>query len=105
MNADRTRRRRRPLELSELREASLIADLVHSGLEDIEPDPVELAFAPILSHWSVAPGPKLIGVDEWGAVLALDVLSIAKDRTWAQTSEGAVRLRDQSRIPLARKDP
>ncbi len=104
LSQDRTwRHRRRPLDLSELHEASLIADLVHSGIDDVEPDPVEMAFAPILTQWSVAVGPRLIGIDEWGAVLALEVWSIAKDRTWAQTSEGVVRLRDQSRLPLARE--
>jgi len=102
LTQDRTRRhRRRPLDLSELHEASLIADLVFSGVDDPEPDPVELALAPILTHWSVAVGGRLIGVDEWGAVLVLDVWSISRCRTWAQTAEGVVRLRDQSRLPLA----
>jgi len=95
------RPRRRPLDLSELRESSLIADLISSGVDELEPDPVELAISPILSHWSVAEGPRLIGIDEWETVLALDVWSISHCRTWAQTSDGVVRLRDQSRIPLA----
>ena len=60
--------------------------------------------SPILTHWSVAVGPRLIGVDEWGAVLVLDVWSISRCRTWAQTPDGVVRLRDRSRIPLARED-
>jgi hypothetical protein len=102
-NGHTRRPRRCLLDLSELHEASLIADLVHSGIDDQEPDPVELAFAPILTHWSVAVGPRLIGVDEWSAVLVLDVWSISRCRTWAQTSEGVVRLRDQSRLPLAKE--
>ena len=104
LNADRTRRRRRPLDLSELRESSLIADLVFSGLDDVDPDPVELAMSPVLSHWSVAVGGRLIGTDEWGTLHVLEAWSISRCKTWAQTSEGVVRLRDQSRIPLARKD-
>ncbi|WP_457090588.1 hypothetical protein [Microvirga sp. P5_D2] len=95
--------RRRLLDLSELHEASLIADLVFLGLDDAEPDPVEMALAPILTHWSVAPGPRLIGVDEWGGILILDVWSIGRCRTWAQTPDGLVRLRDRSRIPLAKE--
>jgi hypothetical protein len=65
-----------------------------------DPDVVELSLAPVLSHWSIAEGPKLIGVDEWGSVLALDVWCISKDCTWAMTPQGAVRLCEQSRLPL-----
>jgi hypothetical protein len=97
------RRRRRPLDLSELRESSLIADLVFSGLDDPEPDPLELVMSPVLMHWSVAVGGRLIGIDAWGAVHVLEVWSISRCKTWAQTSEGVVRLRGQSRIPLARE--
>ncbi len=99
----RRRRRRRPLHFAELRESSLIADLVqtHADGDVEEPDCIELALAPVLSHWSVAEGPRLVGVDEWGKVLALDVWCISRDYTWAMTPEGAVRLGEQSRIPLA----
>ena len=102
-NGHTRRHRRRPLDLSELREASLITDLVHSGIDDSEPGQVEIAFAPILTHWSVAVGARLIGVVEWGTVLVLDVSSVSRCRTWAQTSDGVVRLRDQSRIPLVKE--
>jgi hypothetical protein len=94
--------RHRRLDFRELYESSLIADLVRQHADDEAGDPgtFELATSPVLDQWSVAPGPRLIGVDESGAVLALDVLSIAGDYTWAQTTEGVVRLRDQSRIPF-----
>lgn len=104
MTNGHTRRPRRCLlDLSELHEASFIADLVFSGLDDAEPDPNEMAFALILTHWSVAPGPRLIGVDQWGGILILDVWSIGRCRTWARTPDGIVRLRDQSRLPLAKE--
>lgn len=99
--SNRTRpRRRRPLDLAELREESLIADLVST--HDIEPDPIEVVLAPCLSHWSVAEGPKLIGVDEFGAVLAIDVWAISADRLWASTPDGLVRLSRRAAIPLER---
>jgi hypothetical protein len=65
------RRCHRFLGLSALRESLLIADLVHSGLDDIKPDAFELATVPILTHWSVAISPRLIGIDEGGAILVL----------------------------------
>jgi hypothetical protein len=99
--SNRTRpRRRRPLDLAELREESLIADLIST--HDVEPDPIAVVLAPCLSHWSVADGPHLIGIDEWGAVIAAEVWAISPDRLWASTPEGLVRLSRRSAIPLER---
>ncbi|MXQ10450.1 hypothetical protein [Microvirga makkahensis] len=95
-----TRPRRRPLDLGELREESLIADLI--ATHDVEPDLIEICLAPVLSHWSVAEGPRLIGIDEWGAVIAIEVWAIAPDRLWATTPGGLMRLSRRSLIPLER---
>jgi len=92
--------RRRPLDLAELREESLIADLI--ATHDIEPDPIAVCLAPVLVHWSVAEGPRLIGVDEWGAIVAVEVWAISPDRLWASTPDGIVRLSRRSAIPLQR---
>jgi hypothetical protein len=93
-------RRRRLLDLGELREESLIADL--TATHDIDPDPIGICLAPVLTHWSVADGPRLIGIDEWGAVVAVEVWAISQDRLWASTPDGLVRLSRRAAIPLER---
>jgi hypothetical protein len=102
----RRRRRRRSLDFTELRESSLIADLVqaHADGDVGAPDAVALALAPTLSHWSIAEGPCLVGIDGTGKIISLDVWCLARDCTWAVTSEGAIRLSEQSRIPLSREE-
>jgi hypothetical protein len=102
----RRRHRRRPLDFTELRESSLIADLVQTHADgDVEaPDAVELALAPTLSHWSIAEGPRLVGIDQTGKIVSLDVWCLARDCSWAMTPEGAICLGEQSRIPLSREE-
>jgi hypothetical protein len=96
------RRHRRSLDFRELRESSLLADLVQSHIDDDvrQADPFELAMSPILQHWSIADGPRLMGVDEGGTIQVLDVWSVSRDYAWASTADGIVRLGEQARIPL-----
>jgi hypothetical protein len=71
----RGRLSRRVLDLTELREANLIADRVqvHADCDTGEPNCVEFALAPVLSNSSIAEGPQLVDVGGRGRVIALDV--------------------------------
>jgi hypothetical protein len=62
----RGRLSRRVLDLTELREANLIADLgqVHADSDTGEPGCAEFDLAPVLSNSSIAEGPQLVGTGQ-----------------------------------------
>ncbi|WP_114945898.1 hypothetical protein [Microvirga calopogonii] len=96
---------RRPdgrLDLSELQEPSTLADMI-ANAECGRPTAAELASAPLLTHWSVSPGPNLFALDEYGEIVVHEVWAVGSDLSWAQTKEGAVRLALPARLPLVTK--
>jgi hypothetical protein len=98
------RRPDRRLDLNELQEPGVLADMIaNADCGFGRPSDVELAFAPLLTHWSVAPGPNLFALDEYGEIVVHEVWSVGADLSWAQTKEGAVRLALPSRLPLMTK--
>ncbi|MFC4171632.1 hypothetical protein ACFOYU_06125 [Microvirga sp. GCM10011540] len=89
---------RRRLDLSALHEESAIADLIDEEVG--QPAALDLILTPVLTCWSITRHRVLIGVDEWNAVVALDIEVLAPDLTWARTSQGVVRLATRAPLPL-----
>lgn len=91
---------RRLLDLLELHEPARLAELIrqHEGV----PEPRDLSYAPLISSWSIAAGELIIGLDQHSNVVVRKASSIAPDKSWASTPSGNIRLRDRSRVPLAR---
>jgi hypothetical protein len=100
----RPQRPPRRLDLAELQEPSVLADLIAESDGGIgQPTPSEFVSAPVITHWSVAPGPYLFGLDDAAEIVALEVWSVAASHAWAMTSRGCVRLAVPSRLPLVTK--
>lgn len=91
---------RRPLDIRRLAAQTLLHDL-----EDAAPAPAADADLATLTRWSVSGlggVGHLMGLDDWGHVLAFHVVAIASDGTWAQRVDGSyVRLADPWPLPLA----
>ncbi|WP_279482306.1 hypothetical protein [Aureimonas sp. SK2] len=92
---------RRPLDIRRLAAQTLLNDL-----EDAAPAPAADADLVTLTRWSVSGMggvAHLMGLDDWGHVVAVHILAIASDGTWAQRVDGSyVRLADPWPLPLAR---
>ena len=90
---------RRPrLDLSALRLASALSNLIDPDLP--KPDPDALRLAPGLDLWSVSESGFLIGRDAKWHVVAIKCWNIATDLTWAEIPDGPVRLLRRSKLPI-----
>jgi hypothetical protein len=98
---------RRPLNLSSLRESSLIRDLVRVH-EDDEYDVHDSLRAIDFDLWSVTDGPFVVGRIKRGPrreqVYAALILSISPCRTWARAADGGIiPLHRRSLVPLEKR--
>ena len=91
---------RRRLDIRALADRTALYDA-----QDAAPGPRLTDDCPVLRRWSVARMggcPCIMGVDDFGHVLSIEIQAYAADGTWARRLDGSyVRLREPWPLPLA----
>ncbi|MEO9788180.1 MAG: hypothetical protein ABJF67_11290 [Aurantimonas coralicida] len=95
--------RKRPLDIRALADSTALYDA-----QDAAPGPRLTDDCPVLRRWSIAPVggcPCILGIDDGGHILSIEIEAYATDGTWARRLDGSyVRLREPWPLPLRERE-
>ncbi|MBC6716595.1 hypothetical protein H9Q09_10295 [Aurantimonas sp. DM33-3] len=90
---------RRQLDIRALADRTALYDAEESG-----PRPRLTDDCPVLRRWSIAPVggcPCILGIDDGGHIMSIEIEAYATDGTWARRLDGSyVRLQEPWPLPL-----